>query len=55
MITIDLVLRIIAASLELTVEATKKATPEQVQAIIERHNQRMDFYERLLNKLNPFD
>lgn len=50
LLTIDLVLRIIVLLLELMVETTKKATPEQVQAILDRHERRMDFFEGLLKK-----
>ena len=53
--TVNVVLRIIAASLESLAEVAKKATPEQVQAILERHNNRMDRCEALLERLKFWD
>jgi hypothetical protein len=49
--TFTLILRIMAASLESLAEIAEKATPEQMQAILERHNKRMDRCEALLDRL----
>lgn len=40
-----------AASLESLAQVAEKATPEQVQALLERHNRRMDRCEALLERL----
>lgn len=49
--TAIMVLRVIAAATECLAELLKKATPDQVQGILERHEKRMDRYEKLLDKL----
>jgi hypothetical protein len=49
----EAILRIIAALLEAHVEVLRKATPEQVQAIITRHEERLARYERLRDKFLP--
>lgn len=49
--TVNLILRIMAASLESLAQVAEKATPEQVQALLERHNRRMDRCEALLERL----
>lgn len=53
MITADLVLRIIAALLESQAELLKKATPEQVQALIDRYEARIAGFEKLLHRVMP--
>ena len=53
--TVNLILRIIAASLESLSAVAEKATPEQMQSILERHNHRMDRCEAMLDKLKFWD
>jgi hypothetical protein len=55
MITANVVLRIIAALLECQAELLKKATPEQVQGFIDRHEERLTRFEELLKKALPGD
>jgi hypothetical protein len=55
MLTATIVLRIIAAMLEMQVELLQKATPEQVQGIIARHEERLARFEAILNKVMPGD
>ncbi len=49
----ETVLRIIAALLELQLETLRKATPEQVQALLDRHEARLARYERIRDKFLP--
>lgn len=49
--TTIIVLRILAAELECLAEILKKATPEQVQALVERHEARIAKFEAVLDKL----
>lgn len=53
--TVNLILRIMAASLEGLTAIAEKATPEQMQAILDRHNRRMERCEALLDKLRFWD
>jgi hypothetical protein len=55
MTTAAIVLRIIAALLEMQVELLQKATPEQVQALIDRHEERLARFEAILRKVMPGD
>lgn len=55
MLTANVVLRIIAALLEAQVQLLEKATPEQVQALIDRFETRMQRFEALLHKVLPGD
>jgi hypothetical protein len=55
MLTVEVILRIIAALLECQVEILQKATPEQVQNLIERHEDRLARFEALLKKALPGD
>jgi hypothetical protein len=50
MITAQVILRIIAALLECQAQVLAKATPEQVQGLIERHEERLGWFEKLLRK-----
>jgi hypothetical protein len=49
---IDTILRIILAIAEGHTEELKKATPEQVQAIVDRRERRLDFWEAKLQALH---
>lgn len=53
--TISLILRVMAASLEALASIAEKATPEQMQAILDRHNRRMDRCEAVLERLKFWD
>ena len=44
------VLEIIRLSLEITLEVVKGVPPEQRAAMWERHERRMEFWERLFNR-----
>lgn len=51
MLTTQVILRIIAALLECQVQLLQKATPEQVQGFIDRHEERLARFEALLEKV----
>lgn len=55
MLTAQVVLRIIAALLECQVQVLEKATPEQVQGFIDRHEERLARFEAILKKVMPGD
>ena len=50
MLTTTLILGIIDKLLGLLVIAAQKSTPEQFQALLERHERRMDLFEGLLDR-----
>ena len=52
MVTLNLVLGIVASLLKLAEQAAEKMTPEQFQAMWVRHEERMAFWEGLVNKFN---
>ena len=45
------ILRIIELTLELAVEMAKSMPPEQKAAFLQRHEQRMEFWQSLLDKV----
>lgn len=47
MVTLNLILSIIASIVKMAEHAAEKMTPEQFQAMWERHEARMAFWERL--------
>ncbi len=53
--TVNLILRIMAASMESLVLIAEKATPDQVQKLVERHNARMERCEALLERIKFWD
>lgn len=53
MLTAQVVLRCIAALLECQVQLLQKATPEQVQGLIDRHEERLAKFEAILKKVMP--
>lgn len=53
--TIDLILRIMAATAEQLTLVLEKATPEQIGPFLERHNARMERLDKVLTKLNFWD
>lgn len=55
MITLNLVLGIIASLLKLAEQAAEKMTPEQFQAMWDRHEKRMEFWEGLAATFNRSD
>jgi hypothetical protein len=55
MITLNLVLGIITSLLKLAEQAAEKMTPDQFQAMWERHEKRMEFWEGLAEKFKGGD
>lgn len=49
--TASLLLRALVAALEIEAEVLKKATPEQVQALLERHEARVEKFRAALDRL----
>jgi hypothetical protein len=52
MLNTAIILSIIDSLLKLLLIALEKAAPEQVQAILERHDARIEFFSNLLRKVS---
>lgn len=53
--TAAMILDIIRLSLQLAVATVESMTPEQRTAFLERHEQRMQFWDKLLDKVKDRD